>query len=1004
VRNNLVDADHTTGGKENTDFNHASLSTTKARKLGVIGRELQQIQQEPEKAVKASPSSMSATWKTQGLRLRTPQTAKQLSSNYHSHHHHQQQQQQQQVKKTTSFSLSPAFSDVRSARTVLNNLPSKSSTRPVATTTAYETASGGSPPTFSSSSNMVSSNININSDSQRRVLLFGETMESLFGITEYSDEEQRQLCRTIVDGSHADDPATWRRALQIANNIQNDNSTASKEATSVDLVRLHRRATLRFALDHKSHVHAMTSQKRRDVIEIWLRFARVHIQSGNIDEARRTFRFLDNNLKVLLSGKDDSFIPSSFYVAFSDFERIQGRSPTIAKEIILRGIQEKAHPSDVLEQALTLLREVELRSIRSQPHDQEKEMLHEQQQNTSTKIENGSRKRSPENSTISEKSSKSRFGSETIEGRTYKSGINKYVLPDDKDDLTGYQPRTIDNRKIVTVTSLNTFIPQNSTDESSTKTPKQTSAIVAGTCDPALGKPPAAQRSSLASRLRMGLSGKAKRVEAEKSILSLDDGNTSESDSEEDTCGGVEVDVLQKPQWGGSGDSKLSLDRSKKAPTIKKVDLGYMWAWDPNSRKTGQNDTQQENHRSHKLDEGVTSNGQSTNATHNNSLSTHGSGSSRDSVSSSVKEEVAHRSNTQQLEEPQTGQNLSLARQSHSSRPNHGNEIGSNATKEDATAMHEQSLHTKHHALVAKANLDFLPLVHEDNILKVNGSSYVKLGVVGKGGSCKVYRALSKKCAVVAIKKVKLDGIDKKAVDGYANEISLLKRLRGNPAIIQMYDSEVDLKRKFIYLVMELGEVDLNHVLQQRALADTSRSLNLNFIRLTWQQMLSAVHCIHEERIIHSDLKPANFLFVRGALKLIDFGIAKAIANEDTTKIVRESHIGTLNYMSPESILDTGSGNNGPRMKIGRASDVWSLGCILYEMVYGKTPFAKLHFVQKLQAIINDDYQIDFPEADESSVDAMKLCLRRNPDERPPIMGKGGLLNEHYFLHSSRTK
>ena len=49
-------------------------------------------------------------------------------------------------------------------------------------------------------------------------------------------------------------------------------------------------------------------------------------------------------------------------------------------------------------------------------------------------------------------------------------------------------------------------------------------------------------------------------------------------------------------------------------------------------------------------------------------------------------------------------------------------------------------------------------------------------------------------------------------MEGYANEISLLRRLRGNPAIIQMYDSEVDLTRKAIFLVMEPGEVDLNHV------------------------------------------------------------------------------------------------------------------------------------------------------------------------------------------------
>jgi serine/threonine protein kinase len=52
-----------------------------------------------------------------------------------------------------------------------------------------------------------------------------------------------------------------------------------------------------------------------------------------------------------------------------------------------------------------------------------------------------------------------------------------------------------------------------------------------------------------------------------------------------------------------------------------------------------------------------------------------------------------------------------------------------------------------------------------------------------------------------------------------------------------------------------------------------------------------AVHTIHEERIVHSDLKPANFLIVEGQLKLIDFGIAKAI-KADTTSIARENQVG----------------------------------------------------------------------------------------------------------------
>lgn len=60
--------------------------------------------------------------------------------------------------------------------------------------------------------------------------------------------------------------------------------------------------------------------------------------------------------------------------------------------------------------------------------------------------------------------------------------------------------------------------------------------------------------------------------------------------------------------------------------------------------------------------------------------------------------------------------------------------------------------------------------------------------------------------------------------------------------------------------------------------------------------MLLAVNTIHEERIVHSDLKPANFLLVRGSLKLIDFGIAKAIMS-DTTNIQRDSQVYSLSAL-----------------------------------------------------------------------------------------------------------
>ncbi|KAI0061653.1 kinase-like protein [Artomyces pyxidatus] len=261
---------------------------------------------------------------------------------------------------------------------------------------------------------------------------------------------------------------------------------------------------------------------------------------------------------------------------------------------------------------------------------------------------------------------------------------------------------------------------------------------------------------------------------------------------------------------------------------------------------------------------------------------------------------------------------------------------------------------------------------------------------------------------IYAIKRVSLDKDDTDTMNGYMNEIALLKRLEGNSRIIRLVDSEIKAgpngSKGILMLVMECGEIDLARLLQEQQ----KEPMNMVWVAYYWQQMLQAVHVIHEEKIVHSDLKPANFVLVRGQLKLIDFGIANAIAN-DTTNIQRDHQVGTVNYMSPEAIeLPEGM----RRLKVGRASDVWSLGCILYQMVYGHPPFHSLGVYQKMKAIPDLSYVIEFPEyatptapnrqsnglttppkklehlktpVREDVVQCMKSCLCRNPKERITI-------------------
>jgi len=316
--------------------------------------------------------------------------------------------------------------------------------------------------------------------------------------------------------------------------------------------------------------------------------------------------------------------------------------------------------------------------------------------------------------------------------------------------------------------------------------------------------------------------------------------------------------------------------------------------------------------------------------------------------------------------------------------------------------------------------------------LELNGQGFVRLGLLGKGGSSSVFRIISQRDGqVYAFKKVDCGALSGRGAynerdeegdalfDSYSNEIALLLRLRDSPHIIQLVDYQLSRKEQFVSMLLEAGEADLARVLAQ--CHSQKQLLDPLFTRLVWKDMLLAVDHIHKCRIVHGDLKPANFVFVRGRLKLIDFGIAKSFSS-DTTNIYRESQIGTINYMAPEAIAPAccdedssfSSAANTNKMRLGRPSDVWSLGCILFQLGYGRPPFAALTTVQKLAAIPNPLHRIQYPPTvavtaddtrpvDSQLVESVRACLQHDPKQRASISGPHGLLSLPFLATHAAT-
>jgi len=199
---------------------------------------------------------------------------------------------------------------------------------------------------------------------------------------------------------------------------------------------------------------------------------------------------------------------------------------------------------------------------------------------------------------------------------------------------------------------------------------------------------------------------------------------------------------------------------------------------------------------------------------------------------------------------------------------------------------------------------------------------------LGEGGMAKVYLAHDLKYdREVAVKVVRPELAAEVGIDRFLREIQVAARLH-HPHILPLYDSDQVEGLAFYVMPYIKGET-----LRQRLARE--RQLPVGDALQIAREAADALDYAHKQGIVHRDIKPANILLEGGHALVADFGIARAIGED----VVRQAQaltspggvIGTPSYMSPEQI-------EGSEHIDGR-SDIYSLGCVLFEMLVGQPPF-----------------------------------------------------------------
>lgn len=254
----------------------------------------------------------------------------------------------------------------------------------------------------------------------------------------------------------------------------------------------------------------------------------------------------------------------------------------------------------------------------------------------------------------------------------------------------------------------------------------------------------------------------------------------------------------------------------------------------------------------------------------------------------------------------------------------------------------------------------------------VIGSRYTLERELGRGGSARVFLARDASGSRVALKVLHPELLVSIAADRFLREIRLASQLK-HPHIAPLLDSGE--ANWVVYYAMAFieGPSLKQHLAEHKPLPldDTQRIA---------VDLLDAVGYAHAQGIVHRDLKPDNVILSAGGAVLLDFGIARAMESSGGDRLTKSGMtLGTSGYMSPEQI-------QGER-QLDAGTDLYSLGCLLFECLTGRPPFVHANEMMVIQQHLTQpapDVRTLRPDTPAPLADAIARALAKAPRDRWP--------------------